>query len=65
VDTGRADHSGVPFVRPSQAITELLAAKRTEPIQSLDELAADTFESDEELQEFLAYTYAERHRETA
>jgi hypothetical protein len=65
MDTGRADQSGMPFVRPSQAITELLAAKRTEPIQSLDDLAADTFGSDEELEEFLAYTYAERHREIA
>jgi hypothetical protein len=65
MDTGRADPAGVPFVRPSQAITELQAAKRTEPIQSLDDLAADTFGSDEELEEFLAYTYAERHREIA
>lgn len=63
--TGKADQSGMPFVRPSQSITDLLAAKRTEPIRSLDDLAADTFESDEELEDFLAYTYAERHRETA
>jgi hypothetical protein len=35
------------------------------PIRSLDELAADTFESDEELEEFLAFTYAERHRDLA
>jgi hypothetical protein len=34
-------------------------------IRSLDELAADTFESDEELEEFLAFTYAERHRDLA
>jgi hypothetical protein len=31
----------------------LLAAKGTRPIGSLDELAADTFEPDEELEEFL------------
>ena len=62
---GKADESGVPFVRPSQSVTDLLAAKRTQPIRSLDDLAADTFESDEELEEFLAYTYAERHREIA
>ena len=35
------------------------------PIQSLDDLAADIFESDEELEEFLAFTYAERHRDLA
>ncbi|WP_202878598.1 hypothetical protein [Kribbella jejuensis] len=44
---------------------DLIAAKRTEPIKSLDDLAADTFGSDEELDDFLAYTYAERHREIA
>jgi hypothetical protein len=43
----------------------LLAAKGTQPIRSLDELAADTFGSDEELEEFLAFTYAERHRDLA
>jgi hypothetical protein len=43
----------------------LLAATKTEPIRSLDDLAADTFESDEELEEFLAFTYAEHHRELA
>ena len=41
----------------------MLAAKGIRPIRSLDELAADTFESDEELEEFLAFTYAERHRD--
>jgi hypothetical protein len=40
----------------------LLAAKHARPIRSLDELAADTVESDEELEEFLAFTYAERRR---
>ena len=49
--------------RPSLSVTQLLAAKGTRPIRSLDELAADTFESDEELEEFLAFTYAERHRD--
>jgi hypothetical protein len=65
MDADNAEQPGVPFVRPSQSIADLLAAKRTEPIKSVDELAADTFGSDEELDEFLAYTYAERHREIA
>ncbi|MBA8978741.1 hypothetical protein ACFSJI_14640 [Streptomyces calvus] len=42
-----------------------MAAKNTQPIRSLDDLAADTFQSDEELEEFLAFTYAERHRDVA
>jgi hypothetical protein len=37
--------------------------KGTQPIRSMDDLAADTFESDEELAEFLAFTHAERHRD--
>ncbi|GAA1584768.1 hypothetical protein GCM10009804_46330 [Kribbella hippodromi] len=65
MDPENADRSGVPYIRPSQSVTELLAAKRTEPIKSLDELAADTFGSNEELDDFLQYTYAERHREIA
>ncbi|GGM09613.1 hypothetical protein GCM10010129_61950 [Streptomyces fumigatiscleroticus] len=51
--------------RPRLSVDELLAAKNTQPIRSLDDLAADTFESDEELEEFLAFTYAERHRDAA
>jgi hypothetical protein len=52
-----------PHLRPRLSAEDLLAAKRTQPIRSMDELAADTFESDEELEEFLAFTYAERHRD--
>jgi hypothetical protein len=47
------------------SVAELLAAKNTRPIQSLDDLTADIFESDEELEEFLAFTYAERQRDLA
>ena len=52
-------------VRPRMSVTQLLAAKKARPVESLDELAADTFESDQELEEFLAFTYAERHRDLA
>ncbi|MGW4892719.1 hypothetical protein ACWEQL_10710 [Kitasatospora sp. NPDC004240] len=48
--------------RTSLSVEELLAAKNTRPILSPDDLAADTFESEEELDEFLAFTRAERHR---
>ncbi|GAA3190288.1 hypothetical protein GCM10010451_45020 [Streptomyces virens] len=54
-----------PPLRPRLSVEELLAAKNTQPIRSLDDLAADTFQSDEELEEFLAFTYAERHRDVA
>jgi hypothetical protein len=52
-------------IRPRLSAAQLLATKNTGPIQSLDDLAADTFESDEELAEFQAFTYAERHRDPA
>jgi len=64
VSTSSADSdAGKAAARPSRSVTQLLAAKGIRPIRSLDELAADTFESDEELEEFLAFTYAERHRD--
>lgn len=54
-----------PQPKPHLSAEELLTAKNTQPVRSLDDLAADTFESDEELEEFLAFTYAERHRGAA
>lgn len=60
-----AEHTVYPPVRPRLSVDELLAAKNTQPIQSLDDLAADTFESDEELEEFIAFTYSERHHDVA
>ncbi|WP_131770562.1 hypothetical protein [Candidatus Protofrankia californiensis] len=54
-----------PPLRPQATVEELLATRGTQPIRSLDDLAADTFESDEELDEFLAFTYAERRRDVA
>jgi hypothetical protein len=65
MSTSDADMPAEPHIRPRLSAAQLLAAKNTQPIRSLDELAADTFESDEELAEFLAFTYAERHRDLA
>jgi hypothetical protein len=65
VSTSGADSSAGAVIRPRLSAAQLLAAKNTGPIRSLDDLAADTFESDEELAEFLAFTYAERHRDLA
>ncbi|OAA26486.1 hypothetical protein UG55_1016151 [Frankia sp. EI5c] len=59
------DHAPYLLPRPHLSVEVLLAAKNTQPIRSLDDLAADTFESDEELEEFLAFTRAERHRDVA
>lgn len=63
VNTPDAEHATYPPGRPRLSVDELLAAKNTPPILSLDDLAAETFGSDEELQEFLASTNAERHRD--
>lgn len=65
VNTFDAGHAMCPPARPRLSVDELLAAKNTPPILSLDDLAAETFGSDEELQEFLAFTHAERLRDTA
>ncbi len=65
VSTSGADSSAGSAARPRRSAAQLLAAKNARPIRSLDDLAADTFESDEELDDFLAFTYAERHRELA
>ncbi len=63
VSTSGADSTAGAPARPRLSAAELLAAKNTRPIHSLDDLAADIFESDKELEEFLAFTYAERHRD--
>ena len=62
--SGAGRQVGMPK-RPRLSVAQLLAARRTQPIRSLDDLTADTFESDEELEDFLAFTYAERHRDLA
>ncbi len=56
MSTPGSGQSLYPPLRPQITVEELLAAKDTQPIRSLDDLAADTFDSDEELDEFLAFT---------
>jgi hypothetical protein len=60
-----AGSSASAMIQPRLSAAQMLAAKNTRPIRSLDDLAPDTFESDDELEEFLAFTYAERHRDLA
>ena len=47
MDAADAEHPVYPL-RPRFFVEELLAAKDTQPIRSLEDLRADTFESDEE-----------------
>ncbi len=54
-----------PPIRPRRTVEELLAAKGAKPIVSLDDLIADTFASDEELEEFVAFIHSERRRDVA
>jgi hypothetical protein len=63
VSTSAMDNSDVPRPRPRLSVEELLAAKGTKPIRVIEDLAADTFASDEEVEEFVAFTHAERHRD--
>ena len=65
MSTSGADSSAGALIRPRVSAEQLLAAKNIKPIRSVDDLAANTFESDEELEDFLAFTYAERHRDLA
>jgi hypothetical protein len=58
--------SGCPETpQPRLSVAQLLAAKNARPVQSLDELTADTFESDYELAQFLAFNRSQRHHDQA
>lgn len=63
------DNTNYP-IRPSiggtETLEEQLRRKGVRPIRSEDDLACDgIFETDEELDEFLAYTYAARRTDLA
>ncbi|XVV11231.1 hypothetical protein ACQP2X_41335 [Actinoplanes sp. CA-131856] len=63
-----AGNAGVPARRTSISVDELIRAKQAKPVRSLadlDAMAADIFESDEEFDDFLHFTQAERHRDMA
>jgi hypothetical protein len=49
-----------PPVHKKTSLDDLVRAKRTHPLRSMDELAAETFSSDEELDDFLKFTYEAR-----
>jgi hypothetical protein len=65
-----AEHAGphqVPSAPRGRALAEeLLRQKNVQPMQTADDPEGrDIFESDEELHEFLEYTYAARRAELA
>lgn len=65
-----ASHEPVHHVTPpaerQATLDELFRAKNAQPIRSADDLACEgIFETDEELEEFLAYTYAARRADLA
>ena len=63
--------SGAEFPEPSSPrrasvpVEELARRKGVRPVESVDEMAQDVFESDQELQEFLAQVYAAREADLA
>jgi len=64
--TSGAEHAGQPRSRASVPLDELARRKGVRPVQSVEDMAEDgVFESDEELEEFLAYIYASRHADLA
>ena len=64
-----AEHAGthhVPQPRGRALVDELLQQKDVQPIQTAEDPAGrDIFETAEELQQFLDYTYAARRAELA
>jgi hypothetical protein len=59
-------HHVTPLAERQATLEELFRAKGVRPIESADDLACDgVFESDEELEEFLAHTYAARRADLA
>ena len=54
-----------PLAYDSLSLAELARLQDVRPVRSVDELARDVFGSDEEVDEFIAYTYAARRRDLA
>jgi hypothetical protein len=61
-----AGHEGRPQAAGLPPLEELIRqTPGAHPIQSLDELRCDVFETDEELEEFLAFVAESRHADLA
>ena len=64
--TNSADYAGEsPEARP-ESIEEQVRRKGIRPVESVEDMAQDgIFESDEEVERFLAHVYAVRHADLA
>ena len=64
--TNSAGYAGeLPDARP-ESIDEQMRRKGIRPVQSIEDMAQDgVFESDDELEQFLAHVYAARHADLA
>lgn len=64
--TNSADGTGAHGREPQPTLDEIFRAKNVRPIGSADDLACEgIFDTDEELHEFLEYTYAARRQDLA
>ena len=66
VTTNRADYQAQPPDRGSVSVEELARRQGVRPVESVEDMARPgVFESDEELEEFLAHVYAARRADLA
>ncbi|MCO5992987.1 hypothetical protein [Actinoallomurus rhizosphaericola] len=64
--TSSAEYAAEPPERGSVSLDELARRKHVRPIESADDLAQDdVFDTDEELDAFLAHVHASRHADLA
>lgn len=63
--TSNAEHAPIPQRGPV-SLDELARTKGVGPVESVEDMAEDgIFESDEELEEFLAHVHADRQADLA
>ncbi len=66
VTTNKADYEARPPDRGSVSVEELARRQGVRPVESVEDMARpDIFESDEELEEFIAHVYASRRADLA
>jgi hypothetical protein len=64
--TSNAGYTGEPPGDRPESIEEQVRRKGIRPVDSVEDMAQDgVFESDEELEQFLAHVYAARHADLA
>lgn len=66
VTTNKADYEVRPPDRGTVSVEELAQRRGVRPVESVEDMARpDLFESNEELEEFLAHVYASRRADLA